>query len=279
MILRCACTAAFLVSASAACASSAAPGMQVVVKAGRATVFDGITDGTGRFVTAPLEPGVYTFEVRIPKNVVPPPARYFLALSGAKPVGDPMMKKGVPLMMGAEVRRPTSVRGQVTARRVTIVPAATTTAAATPAVTAPATSAVRPTYPGATIGLRSPPAAVTTAPSRTSATPAAARPAAARATAQPAPMMRRAATTTQPVAAPTQSTTGGLAVKPPTNEPRMINGRLHAWVPIAPGSTLGRWVPERAERSSTATPRPAATGRAMSSPQSTPKPSPTPRRR
>ncbi len=225
-ILRCVCLAAFVSAGATAFASSAAPGVEVVVKAGRASVFQGLTDASGRFVTAPLEPGIYTFEVRIPKNVVTP-ARYFLALSGAKPMGEALMKPGVPLLMQAQVRRLTSVRGQVTARRVIIVPATgTTTTSTTGANAGSATST-----------------ATTTA----------------------------ARTTTRPVsqeAAAPAPTSEGVASRPVGYQARMINGRRHYWVPIAPGSTLGRWMPDRVHgsRATTTTAAPAQ--------PSTPRPSP-----
>ena len=255
--------------------------MQVVVKSGRTTVFEGITDATGRFVTPPLEPGVYSFEVRIPKGFVST-ARYFLALSGAKPLGEAMTGPRVPLMMSAEVRRPTSVRGQVTGRRGAIATATTTaqTAGATPtsgttAPTAPRTTTTTtasrpvPSSGRSSIGLRSAPLATTTpvqraiAPRTTSATP-----------------VRGAFNPTRPPEAPTTGAAPGaqgLSARPAGFQPRIIDGRRHYWVPIAPGSTIGRWVPERSARAAaTAAP---ATPVQRTAPRATPTPTPSPRRR
>ena len=321
-LVRCACLAAVLLAATRAFASSAAPGVQVVVKAGRATVFEAVTDATGRFVTAPLEPGLYSFEVRIPKNVVTP-ARYFLALSGAKPVGEAMMMPGVPLMMQAQVRRPVSVRGQVTARRVVIVPAAgattgtgtaqgqstTTTAGGvsrvaspgysvpagrTPA--APTTFTRQPSSAAASIGVRTTPRTVSTPPPRPlGSTPISRPPPITRATPAPTarplmrntppplvPAPRRTSTLARPATAQTapaapQPNAAGLSQRPANSQPRMINGRLHVWVPIAPGSTLGRWLPDRAERPRSTQAAAPATAAQPAKPK--PSPSPTPRRR
>lgn len=246
--------------------------MQVAVKSGRATVFEGITDATGRFVTPPLEPGVYSFEVRIPKGFVSS-ARYFLALSGAKPLGEAMTGPRVPLMMSAEVRRPTSVRGQVTGRRGAIAPATTTaqTAGATPTsgATAPTatrttTTASRPVHSSgrSAIGLRSAPAATTT-PARQAIAPRASSPAPVRGAFNP----------TRPPAAPTTGAapgSQGLSARPGGFQPRIIDGRRHYWVPIAPGSTIGRWVPERSGRAA------ATTAPATPVQRTVPRPTPTP---
>ena len=274
------------------------------MKAGRTKVFEGVTDASGRFVTTPLEPGLYTFELRIPKGFVSS-ARYFLALSGAKPVGDAMTSPAVPLMMQAQVRRLTSVRGQVTGRRVAVIPtiattatggtATTTTAGTTVATRVSATTPARTAgdVPAATVGARmsigsrtiparrttaaprSTGAVSATATPRTTTTPPAPRAMTApRTAAAPPTNSGRAVATTRaatPTAAPA-TTTQGLAARPGNFEPRMINGRRHYWVPIAPGSTLGRWVPDRAGR-------PGATAAPAQSTAPRPSPSPSPRRR
>ena len=216
--------AVLLCGVSTAPAASVAPNVQVNVKQGRTKLFTGVTDGSGRFTTVPLEPGIYTFELRALKTA--PPAQYFLLLSGAKPVSTAMADKKAVLMMDAQVRTPRSVTGQVTARRLRI--ATPEGAAAAPAgIAAPASAA---------------------APTRT-ATATAAAPARTAVSVQPATSGRVA---TQPQmamprqAAPSAAASAtGLAPRPVGYRTKMINGRPHIWMPIAPGSTLGRWVPGR----------------------------------
>src|SRR5687768_10436105 len=94
-------SATFLLLCSSSFASNTAPNVQVVVKKGFSTVFKGITDGTGKFSTPALEPGPYRFELRAPKTVTP--ARYFLSLAGARPIGQTMTNPGGDLVMEAEV--------------------------------------------------------------------------------------------------------------------------------------------------------------------------------
>jgi hypothetical protein len=97
----------------------------------------------GRFATPPVEPGIYTFELRVLKTA--PPALYFLLLAGAKPVSLPMADKDAVLMMNAQVRKARSVTGQVTARRLRIaVPAGTAANQPAPVASAP-TPAATPT--------------------------------------------------------------------------------------------------------------------------------------
>jgi hypothetical protein len=164
--------------------------------------------------------------VRVPKTIITP-ARYFLALSGAKPISEPMMGRDVALSMDARVRSTRAVRGQVTARRVIIVPAPTASASPSPAAASPSANRVaapRPTPTPAVAASR--PVAVGTI---------------AAATGVPQPLIHR----------------------PGDYRPRIINGKMHVWQAIAPGSTLGRWVAERPERSrmdAQPTPSPAALG-------------------
>lgn len=89
--------AAILLTASVASASNVAPNIEVTVKQASRTLFKGITDASGRFFTTPLEPGVYTFELRRPKTALP--AQYFLLLSGAKPVSPATSDRRVVLRM------------------------------------------------------------------------------------------------------------------------------------------------------------------------------------
>lgn len=202
--------AALLVAASTAFGSSAAPNVQVTVKQGKTELFKGITDGSGRFTTLPLDPGIYRFELRALKTA--PPAQYFLLLSGAKPVTTAMADKKAVLMMDAQVRRPRSVTGQVTARRIRIIAPTPPTA---PDQLAPVGPASRQT--------------------------AVARPPAPPARALASDVISRPAATPRAAAAPATTT----SPPPVAYQRRMINGRPHIWVPSAPGSTLGRWVPER----------------------------------
>lgn len=230
------------------------------MKQGRTKVFTGITDVTGRFTTPPIEPGVYTFELRALKTA--PPAQYFLILSGAKPVTAAMADKNAVLMMNAQVRTARSVTGQVTARRLRIVPPADASAAANqPAMTLAPTPAATPTA----VLSRSQAVAVgrTAAPARVAVparivTPTRAGTVTTAPAAVPAPPVRAAAQmrTAAPVraaspsaprnqAAPAATPTSGLVPRPVGYQSKMINGRPHVWVPMAPGSTLGRWVPGR----------------------------------
>ncbi len=290
--------AALFVGASTVLASSGAPNVQVNVKQGRTTIFTAITDASGRFTTVPVEPGVYTFELRVLKTA--PPAHYFLILSGAKPVTAAMADKDAVLMMDAQVRTARSVTGQVTARRLRIAAPAGTT----PTTTQPAAVPLTPT-PAATptaflsrsqataVGRTAAPARVAVparmvtrsragtltpppapmpaastraaapalvarpavaAPAQVSAPPRASRPAVAAPMRSAAPA--RVAAPTR-VAAPAASSAprqaapvsarppSGLVPRPAGEGTKIINGVPHVWAPIAPGSTLGRWVPGR----------------------------------
>ena len=322
--------AAILLCAATAFGSTFGLGVEVTAKQGSRTVLKVITDPAGRFATGPLEPGVYTFEIRSHKMA--PPAHYFLALAGAKPISLPMIKPGVDLSMDAQVRAAAGVRGQVTARRLRIVaptppmppnqlapPSAAVTRqtaavsgvatrgtmlkpAPSPAVAVPAASpAVPRTGPTATALARSAAAASGAPPTRAVLATRAAAPNAAQLpgdviarsvpsarptatpsrvigrTASPAPapvvtenragVARRAQTINRVAARNAASAAAARPDRPalsarsgaprPTTTPaprsapapsayrtRMINGKPHVWVPLAPGSTLGRWVPE-----------------------------------
>ncbi len=121
------------------------PGLEVVALKGSAVVFRGVTDAKGRFQTGPLEPGVYTIEVRTVPNTPPTSARFFLALAGAKPLGDATFRPGVAVAMNASVRNPAGIRGQVSARGgLVYVPRVAPTVASAPAPVAPAISAPKP---------------------------------------------------------------------------------------------------------------------------------------
>lgn len=248
-------SAAFVLMACTAIASNGAPGLEVVAKIGRTVVFQGLTDGTGRFTTGPLEPGIYTFEVRVPKTIITP-ARYFLALSGAKPVSEPMMGPGLALSMNAQVRSARQVRGQVTGRRVIIVPAQPASASSA--------SVANPTASSTAISAANRGSAVSAAaPGRG---PAPASGAITSATA----VVRPETTTSSTAAAPGVPAPQGLTERPSSYQPRIINGRVHVWQAIAPGSTLGRWVPKTVQRTPAAmraTPAPAP---AQPLPRSTP---------
>ena len=263
------------------------------MKQGRTKVFTAITDATGRFTTAPMEPGVYTFELRVLKTA--PPAQYFLILAGAKPVTAAMADKNAVLMMDAQVRRARSVTGQVTARRLRIAaPASTSTAASQPA--AAATVAPAPAATPTAVLSRSQAVAVsrTAAPARvavparivtrsragTLAPAPAAAPGATTRGVAPAPVARLAVAAPAQVSAATRASTPavaapmrsaaparvaapvsrsaprqaapvgatprpGLVPRPAGDGTKIINGVPHVWAPIAPGSTLGRWVPGR----------------------------------
>lgn len=202
--------AVLLLGVSTARAASVAPNVQVNLKQGRTKLFTGVTDASGRFTTTPLQPGIYTFELRALKTA--PPAQYFLLLSGAKPVSTAMADKKAVLMMDAQVRSPRSVTGQVTARRLRIA-TPEGTAAAPASVAAPARTAV--SVQPATSGRVAARAQTPTATRARQAAPAGAAPAI------------------------------GLVPRPVGYQAKMINGRPHIWMPIAPGSTLGRWVPGR----------------------------------
>ena len=240
MALRLMVCAALLLPASRASAANGVPGLEVVASNGSAKVFQGLTDGSGRFSTGPLPPGMYKFEVRVPKTFITP-ARYFLALSGARPLGEPMMSRGVAVAMDAQVRRVGEVRGQVTARPVMIVPAANSAPAATTTVprTAPSPApapAAMPTRSAVPVPGPRPMGILAEQQRLPAATaPAVAKPAVTTTTA-------RAATTASP--RPMQTA---------APQPMLIDGKLHVWVPSAPGSLSGRWVPQTAP--ATAAPR------------------------
>ena len=249
LAFRCRLFFAAIALAGSTAFGAAAPGLEVIVRSGSSVVFEGVTDFEGRFATVPLPPGIYTFEVRVPKTI-PTLARYSLALSGAKPVTEPLMRRDIAIMMDAQVRSPRPVRGQVTARNVTLL---TPPATASPrAITAGASTPNRATAP--------PPATVSSS----------------------APALRPA-----PVRAPASTTPSSTGPSP--YQQRVINGRLHVWEPLAPGSRLGRWVPEQPGRvraptqagPTTAQPPPAATpsqiARASAVPASAATQSATPR--
>ena len=211
-----------------------APNVEVSVKQGKTAVFKGITDGSGRFTTTLLEPGVYRFELRALKTA--PPAQYFLLLSGAKPVSGAMFDKKTVLTMDAQVRAAKSVTGQVTARRMMISKPQAATATAAGNTMAPAAPRVTTTQP------------------TTSRLPN-------------APGQNAIA------AQPSGPTTESFVRRPSGYHARMINGQPHEWVPISSGSDLGRWMPVRGgylrTQRATAGPVPAT-----AQPSPTPKPSP-----
>ncbi len=132
------CYATFILAASSAPAANSVPGIEVVTMQGASVVHRAITDGKGRFETGPLAPGVYRVEVRTMPNTPPTAARFFLALAGAKPLGDATIRPGVALAMDAMVRNPNGIRGQVTARGgIVYVPKPVLNASGSPAPTLP----------------------------------------------------------------------------------------------------------------------------------------------
>ena len=289
-VSRCSLFLAGIVLAASTALGATAPGLEVVVTSGGSVVFEGITDAEGRFATTPLPPGIYTFEVRVPKTIGTE-SRYFLALSGAKPITQPLMRRDVAIMMDARVRSARSVRGQVTARHVTIftqpasaspganpasVPARVAPAAAarapaastaTPSSAGPSAYQQRvingrrhvwePLAPGSRLGRWVPeqPSALR-APAASSVT----RSNVPAATATPAPVAR--ATAVHPPAAPQMQTTRPAAAAP---KRRLVNGKWHVWQPSVPGCSPGLWVPDGAPRAQpVAQPTPARSNRSSS---------------
>jgi len=213
-------------SAGLAFAANPAPNVAVIVTNSQGTaVFEGITDGTGRFVTPPLAPDLYTIELRSLKTAAP--ARYFLALSGARPVGQAMGNL-MALKMQAQVTSTKPVTGEVRALRVVLVPASPTPAAnpLTPAVTSSAP-------------VRTTTAATASSPSATVAAPVS-RPAAGPATSASFLSAARLPSSTPARPAPMSP----LIHRPAVTQPRTINGQRYVWQQASPTSTLGRWVPE-----------------------------------
>jgi hypothetical protein len=214
--------------------------VQILVKKGSATAFQGITDGAGKFFTPPLEPGIYQFEVRAPRIVGA--TRYFLALAGARPLGGALTNAFGELAMQAEVRKPVSVRGQVRAFRVMRPPA----------------SADTETTNGSSTSVPSPwsasniPAPVMV---NRSAAPFSGNATSARSAAPPnanavAPAPRTAASSQSPLgSAPGTSVSVARSAVP---EPRIIGGKRYVWVPVASGSGVGRWVLDPGYRASPA---------------------------
>lgn len=329
--------AAILLAAAPGYALDVAANLEVTAMSGRTVVFKGYTDEHGRFETTPLPPGVYNFQLRIPKTITTP-ARYSLALSGARPMGDALVGPGVAVAMSAEVRRVTTVKGQASGRRVILVPATPPATAATNSATnstttlAPsnnlAVASNRPpntaSYMAAAPGARTNTAPISntrTAPTAMSAAAAATPPKPAITYVAGRPPTGTTSASTTPVAglnsgttpvvrqstSAASTTTAGRPIvsspgakpgdktKPPTSvsqqrvvspgavslspatpqtapassqfasnasrapgpqtsgaplsraatyPPKIINGKRYIWVPVAPGSNQGRWVPE-----------------------------------
>ncbi|MEP6809460.1 MAG: hypothetical protein ABI992_04400 [Chthoniobacterales bacterium] len=237
------CFASFLACAPLAAALDGVPGLDVVAMRGSAIASKVVTDEKGRFQTGPLEPGVYTIEVRTVANTPPTSGRYFLALVGGRPLGDARIRSGVALAMEVQVRNSAGIKGQVTARGFIYVPRRSTTATTGNAVS---TMPSLPSKPAGTVPHAS----------------ASARPAnATRNAALPAPVGNASAA--QPVSV---NNANFVVVPRPANvQPRIINGRRYLWVPTVPGSNFGRWLPENVSRpvsnaplGSTPKPSPAA---------------------
>lgn len=229
------CCAAILLTASVVSAANVVPGLDIVVAKGSAVVFHGVTDGKGRFETGPLDPGVYTIEVRTAPNTPPSSARFFLSLGGAKPLGEATMRPGVALAMNATVRNPAGIRGQVSARGGIVYVRSSALANAEPRSNPsppPNTSPLRPT------------SQFTPAPPPPSNRPVAPNPSVASGGNQ-------AAARALPASSPTAAVVGPespLVRRPPGYQPKIINGRRYFWTPIAAGSNLGRWLPESVAR-------------------------------
>ena len=206
---------AFLLLASAAFAASPAPNVQILAKSGKVTVYQAITDGEGKFATPPLEPGIYLFEVRGPKIIGA--TRYFLSLAGARPAGETLTDAAGNIAMQAEVRRPTSVRGQVRATRVLRLPPPD-------AMASQANGDVSPLNPvTASSTAYRPPSSQSAAFTTT--------PTAARAT--PVTQMTRSGT------APSRDLSATRSPLP--QQPMIIGGKRYIWAP-ATGTNPGRWV-------------------------------------
>ena len=280
-----------------------AANLEVSVVKGGGTVFKGYTDERGRFETTPLEPGVYIFQLRIPKTMITP-ARYTLALSGARPLGDALVGGGVALALNAEVRRSGPVRGHVNGRRVIIVPAPAplTAGAATPSPTVnrPVATRTMATPPRSGINSTMTSTATQSAPARSSV---AAAPVNRTAVATPSPTMNNPAVTrtmatpprssissvptatstaSLPLRATLASTASSTAPAPPrlvprpaNSQPRIVNGRRYVWVASAPNSNLGYWAPDNIGVQPA---NAARTNVPTAQPVRAPSPSPTPRR-
>jgi hypothetical protein len=205
---------AFVLVASAAFAASPAPNVQILAKSGKVTIFQAITDGEGKFSTPPLEPGIYLFEVRGPKIIGA--TRYFLSLAGARPAGETLTDAAGNLAMQAEVRRPTSVRGQVRATRVLRLPPPDAMASQASGDV----SSLNPVTAGST-GYRS--------PSSQSAT------------FNSAPTAARATAVTQAPVGSAPSRDLSATRSPSPQQPMIIGGKRFIWSP-ATGTKPGRWV-------------------------------------
>ncbi|MDQ6626714.1 MAG: carboxypeptidase regulatory-like domain-containing protein [Verrucomicrobiota bacterium] len=246
------CAALLLFPTSIVYAGHPAPGVQVTVNKGGTAVFRTVTDATGQFTTGDLEPGEYQIDVRGVKVV--PPVRYFLVLSGARPLGQTLTNAGGDLAMQAQVRRLTSIRGQVSASRIIVLPGlnqptnATSAGAATPAslnnvrpVAMTAAADQRPSAVGAGTQGRSP----STATTSNSATSVGRSAAAAAPSNTPRSAVAVASSSAHPTAAsPTAPAASASTAATPVTGSKIIGGKRYIWVPSAPGSKLGHWVPE-----------------------------------
>lgn len=250
-----------------------AANLEVTVTTGSTTVFKGYTDEHGKFETTPLAPGVYSFQLRIPKTIITS-ARYTIALSGARPLGDALIGPGVALGMNAEVRRPGPVRGHVNALRALVPVSTTTTAnAATPSkVNGPVATRTMAALPSA----NSPTRRVTST--------------------QPAPVRTTpssAAVTTTRAATPTPTTSGADASRTMTARPQSgmnstagtstQSAPVRATQASAPAQSTGAATPPSkvngpgATRTMAAPPRNgiSSAATAMSTPAPTVRPTPT----
>ncbi|MDQ6765011.1 MAG: carboxypeptidase-like regulatory domain-containing protein [Verrucomicrobiota bacterium] len=250
-------SAALLLLTSVVYAGHPAPGVQVIVNRGGATVFKCITDATGQFTTGDLEPGEYRIEVRGVKVV--PPVRYFLVLSGARPLGETFTDAGGDLAMRAQVRRPTTIRGQVSANRIIVLaglnPAANATSPGAATTTSGSLSNPRPAAPtaaagqmpavgaGAPVRFGAPPAASTSATSTSRSASRTTTPANA---SNPSPAGGASARSAQGPLQTTSRATTSAAPAPLTGS-RIIGGKRYIWIPSPPGSNLGHWVPETSQ--------------------------------
>ncbi|MFN2476242.1 MAG: hypothetical protein ABR526_07885 [Chthoniobacterales bacterium] len=237
-------SATFLLVTSVVYAGHPAAGVQVLVNRGGATVFKGITDTTGQFTTDTLEPGEYQVEVRGPKVV--PPVRYFLILSGARPMGQTITNAAGDLGLEAQVRRPVSIRGQVSSSRIIVLNNPVPPANPSPS------SATRVRVPSAQpVATMAPTRAPTVASTASASGPSGVRPIASSSTppsswgsapASPNPAMTamrsNPATQSSPLRTPAAATVSIIGAQPS----RTIDGKRYIWLPSAPGSKLGRWV-------------------------------------
>lgn len=248
-------SAAILFLTSVVYAGHPAPGVQIIVNQGGATVFQAITDATGHFSTTTLAPGEYQFEVRGPKVV--PPVRYFLVLGGARPVGQPITNAAGDLGMQAQVRRAGSIRGQVSSSRIIVLPGAPPLANATPSVAATSSSPRDLHQPTLTVAAGQRPSAPLAGASTPSVAPSTTLTRAVPVNRAGVAVANGSNPSLPATAAGSSTRTSTSLQRPPQNAPvasapavppyKIIAGKRYVWVPSAPGSSVGHWILETPE--------------------------------